>query len=262
MRLASLPSLPSSVAPPLWPPLLATRGPGARSAGHAHHALHVVIALEGELRVRAGPFNQRRSRPWQRAAGVITAPDAPHAIDAAGREVLLVFLDPESQAGLSLRAILDGPLRLLPRPLANVLAREPDPLALMRAEGSEWTRQLVALLGGGDAPVPAVHPRVRRVLRALRDSPGDDVSLPSLARAAGLSEGRFMHAFTTSIGIPLRPYLLWLKLQRAAAAVAAGTPLSDAAAVAGFADAAHMSRTFRRMLGLPPSALRAQMTAS
>jgi AraC-like DNA-binding protein len=258
MRLASLPSLPTSVAPPLWPPLLATRGPGARSAGHAHHALHVIIALDGGLRVRAG------SGPWRRAAGVITAPDAPHAVDAAGREVLLVFLDPESQAGLSLRAILDGPLHILPRDLANILAREPDPLALMQAEGSAWTRQLVALLGGEPgAPVPAMHPRVRRVIRALRDRPGDaDVSLPALARAAGLSEGRFMHAFTRSIGIPLRPYLLWLKLQRAAAAIAAGAPLSDAAAAAGFADAAHMSRTFRRMLGMSPSALRAQIAAS
>ncbi|MET0401857.1 MAG: helix-turn-helix domain-containing protein, partial [Cystobacter sp.] len=35
-----------------------------------------------------------------------------------------------------------------------------------------------------------------------------------------------------------------------------GMPLGEAAQAAGFADAAHMSRTFRRMLGMPPSALR------
>ena len=32
--------------------------------------------------------------------------------------------------------------------------------------------------------------------------------------------------------------------------------LSEAAHAAGFADGAHMSRSFRRMLGMPPSALR------
>jgi AraC-like DNA-binding protein len=65
-----------------------------------------------------------------------------------------------------------------------------------------------------------------------------------------------MHVFTESIGVPLRAYLLWCKLQRAAAGVATGLPLSQAAAAAGFADAAHMTRAFRRMFGMTPSALR------
>jgi AraC-like DNA-binding protein len=95
----------------------------------------------------------------------------------------------------------------------------------------------------------------------LRERPGgdDDASLTALAAAVGLSPGRLMHAFTDSIGIALRPYLLWLKLQRAAAAIAGGAPLAEAAVASGFADAAHMSRTFRRMFGMPPSALQAQI---
>ena len=60
----------------------------------------------------------------------------------------------------------------------------------------------------------------------------------------------------TSSWLPVRPYLAWLRLQRAAAAIVAGTPLATAALDAGFADAAHMSRTFRRMLGMAPSMLR------
>ena len=64
-----------------------------------------------------------------------------------------------------------------------------------------------------------------------------------------------MHAFTESVGIPLRPYVRWLRLQRAATAIVTGTPLSLAAAEAGFSDAAHMSRTFKQMFGMTPSAL-------
>jgi AraC-like DNA-binding protein len=59
----------------------------------------------------------------------------------------------------------------------------------------------------------------------------------------------------------LRPYIAWLRLQRAAAAIAAGMPLAHAATEAGFADAAHMSRSFRRMLGISPSSLRASLAA-
>ncbi len=248
---------PSLVGPPLWPPLLATRGKGARSAPHAHHAMHLVIAVDGELKVQEG-------RRWHGAAGVLTAPDVPHAIDGSAAQVLLVFLDPESDAGVALQAAVDGPLRRLSRAEAGALAEGADPMAIMREGGIAFTRHAVEVLGGSAlAGRRPIHPRVRRLLAALRTLPvGADSSLETLAEITGLSPGRLMHAFTESIGVPLRPYLAWLKLQRAAAAIAGGAALSDAAAAAGFADAAHMSRTFTRMLGMPPSALRAQIAAS
>jgi transcriptional regulator GlxA family with amidase domain len=59
------------------------------------------------------------------------------------------------------------------------------------------------------------------------------------------------------VGIPLRPYLAWLRVQRAAIDIVCGNSLGEAALAAGFSDAAHMSRTFRRMLGIAPSSLKA-----
>jgi len=50
--------------------------------------------------------------------------------------------------------------------------------------------------------------------------------------------------------------LAWLRVQQAAIEIVSGNSLSDAALAAGFSDAAHMSRTFRRMLGIPPSSLK------
>ena len=95
--------------------------------------------------------------------------------------------------------------------------------------------------------------------RAVLADPDDDTSLPALARIAGLSDGRLVHAFRDSVGIPLRPYLLWRKLQRAVIAMARGEPLTRAAQSGGFADAAHMSRTFRRMFGMTASELQRSM---
>src|SRR5690242_17630458 len=77
---------------PAWPPLLATRGTGAKSAAHAHHAMHVVIAIDGELAFRIGARGA-----VQRAPALITEPGAVHSIDATGCETLLVFVDPESE---------------------------------------------------------------------------------------------------------------------------------------------------------------------
>jgi AraC-like DNA-binding protein len=237
---------------PLWPPLLATRGPGASSGLHAHHAMHLILAECSELRIRDADGRERR------AAGLITPPDVSHAVDARGVDVVLVFLDPESDVGASLLAVLGGAVRYLDDRERRALLDGAHPEALMSSAGAEWTRRAVALLGGpAVAEQRVVHPRVKKLLAQLRALPPDgDTSLETLAASVGLSSGRLMHAFTESIGVPLRPYLQWLKLQRAAGAIVSGESLSAAAHAAGFADAAHMSRTFKKTLGTAPSALR------
>ena len=56
-----------------------------------------------------------------------------------------------------------------------------------------------------------IHPGVGRVLNHHRQELGvsDDFSLKTLARISGLSQSRFMHVFTESTGVPVRPYILW-----------------------------------------------------
>lgn len=213
--------------------------------------MHVILAVDGELTVSVSGTSHR-------APGVLTHADAVHAIDAEGVEILLVFVDPESDAGLRLAALPGGPVRLLDADQVSRVGTHWDPLKIMRDGGADFLAALAVTLGGERPPTRSVHPRVRRILRHLRDLPDDaETTLPALAEVAGLSPSRLMHVFTESIGVPLRSYLAWLKLQRAAGAVVSGLPLSEAAALAGFADAAHMTRSFRRMLGVTPSALRA-----
>ena len=101
-----------------------------------------------------------------------------------------------------------------------------------------------------------VHPRVNRVLTSIpRLEDSSDVSLKALAAISGLSPSRFMHVFTQSVGIPLRQYILGLRLQLACSDLTAGSTVTSAACRAGFSDAAHLTRTFRRMLGITPSEL-------
>ena len=59
-----------------------------------------------------------------------------------------------------------------------------------------------------------------------------------------------------ALGMPVRRYLLWLRLRDAIAQLARGVSITTVAHAAGFADAAHLDRTFRRMLGFTPSTAR------
>src|SRR5262245_31445058 len=108
------------------------------------------------------------------------------------------------------------------------------------------------------APVqPRVHPAVQRVLDYVRRHEMDaaHTSVARLAQLADLSPSRFMHVFTESMGVPVRPYLRGLRLQRAIEAVRDGHSITDAAYLAGFADGPHFARTARRLLGVTPRAL-------
>lgn len=233
-----------------WPPAQTARGPGGVTRAHAHHAMHLVLSHDGLIRLDVdGELHQ--------IPALVTAPDTRHAIDARGSEVTVVFLDPESDAGERLRATIRGPARLLTSAERDRILTDKTADAARLQGGPSWTGLILRALDAKPVPRRRVHPRVRKLLRYLSELPASaDTSLESLAAQVDLSPGRLMHVFTESIGIPLRPYLGWLRLQRAAASIAAGVPLSQAAAAAGFVDAAHMTRAFRGMLGTTPSSLR------
>lgn len=236
-----------------WPAVLVTWGPGGATRLHAHHCWHLIVGLDEDLAVTT-----RAGGPPRRAGALITAPDAPHAVDARGTRALIVFVVPESDAGERLLAARGrGSVDLFRDAEAERLRAvlSPERFALGDLEGA--VARALSLGGELVAPPPGRHPGVRRVLRYLRQAPPEtNTSLTALAQIAGVSPGRFMHAFTQTVGIPLRPYLRWLKLERAGAALAAGASLGEAAYGAGFADAAHMSRTFLRMFGASPSDVR------
>ena len=56
-------------------------------------------------------------------------------------------------------------------------------------------------------------------------------------------------------GLPFRRYMLWRKLARAMLAIGRQSSIADAAHASDFADAAHLTRTFHQMFGIPPSVM-------
>jgi AraC-like DNA-binding protein len=109
-------------------------------------------------------------------------------------------------------------------------------------------QHLVRLVTDTPLDRPERHPAVAFVLDRLPDDPA--VPLADLAASASLSPDRLTHLFTEQVGIPLRGYRRWVRWLLAASALQNGATLNDAAHEAGFADAAHLHRTFRDQFGL------------
>ncbi|MFV8835439.1 helix-turn-helix transcriptional regulator [Aquisalimonas sp. APHAB1-3] len=86
----------------------------------------------------------------------------------------------------------------------------------------------------------------------LRDRPTANLSLEDVARHVHLSPRRFQTIFREGTGIRFRRYRLWQRLQAAAEELPQYRHLTDLALTAGFADLAHLSRSFREMFGIAP----------
>lgn len=247
-RVLASPTASSSSGLIPWPAALAVWGPGDLSTSHTHHSLQVSVALSGTLRVRTP-----RQPEWWSCEAAIVPPDVRHEIDARGAIVLIAFLDPESE--------LVGPV--LDRygtdvtPVRNeVVAQWRETLGTAHTLDSRRVDLWMTRLSTGRGARP-MHPGVQRVLQSLREDhlESQRTSLTALALVAGLSPSRLMHVFTETVGIPLRPYLLWLRVQRAACALLSGRTVTEAAHLAGFSDAPHLARSLRRTLGTTPRQL-------
>lgn len=90
----------------------------------------------------------------------------------------------------------------------------------------------------------------------MRAAPARRAGVVELSTAVAISPNRLSLLFRKQTGLPIPRYLLWLRLGDAARNIGQGASLEDAAEAAGFSDSSHLSRTFRRMLGIPASALR------
>jgi AraC-like DNA-binding protein len=165
--------------------------------------------------------------------------------------VLIAFVDAESELGAALATRTASDVApISPATVAEWRTQLGESDTLTAARVKPWVTDTLL----SERRSPSIDRRVKRVLRDLpsRLAEAEAVSLDAVAASVGLSPSRFLHLFTTSVGVPLRPYVLWLRLQCGASELARGSSVADAAFAAGFSDAAHFTRTFRRMMGATP----------
>lgn len=220
---------------------------------HAHHAIQISLALSGTLRLSV------RKTEWTTHRAAFVPSHLPHAFEAMGSWVATIFCEPESELGRRIQARhaadeVSDVDELLADQMRD-LFREEEIGATTEADLID--RSLTALqVLAGEVPIRrSTDPRILRVIEVMLDRLDEPLRLDDAAEVANLSPGRFRHLFVTETGLPFRRHLLWLRLQKALAVALEGKTWTEAAHAANFADQAHLTRTFRQMFGVAPSAL-------
>ncbi|WP_240507289.1 helix-turn-helix domain-containing protein [Streptomyces kanamyceticus] len=199
---------------------------------HRHPAWKLVLPVEGHalLGTSAG-------------AGVLVPPQYAHAC-ATSAGFVAAFLEPWSLRGdTGAPTWLDGPT------VRRLLDAARDGAGLdaeaLRAEST-------ALMG---AP-RAVDPRIPLAVRAAT---AEATRIDVVAADLGLSAARLRALVAAQVGVPLSTLRQWRRLRGAVGPLVAGggsRGIADAAAAAGFADQAHLTRAARRFVGRTPGSLR------
>lgn len=219
---------------------------------HAHHAVQVVLADTPQW-VWTACAGRRRY------IGLVIGADVEHRLEPTTEPVTLLYLEPHSNPGRQLQNSLRDGLGVLDAVQVHTAKR-----ALSDAPDAATVAMLVGTITSDDvrSRTPAMHDAaIEQLLEALPETLPDRLTAAHLARQLGLSKSRFLHRFRDHTGLALRPYLRWRRLLMAMTQVLAGHSLTNAAVAAGFADAAHFTRTFRRHFGIAPRTLLGLQTA-
>ncbi|HBS05128.1 MAG TPA: hypothetical protein DEA96_09195 [Leptospiraceae bacterium] len=213
---------------------------------HSHHALQIVCSQE--------PVSIQTEKGTLESSLTVIAPNVRHAVSGNHPAQSILLIDGESSLCQSIEAstLVKNDVLTLEYP-----ASFPSLISPGCQSSLEWMDALLSKLPGNphtSRPV-SLDPRIASACAYIQKDPDLKASLIELAQHTGLSEGRFTHLFKEQMGIPLRKYILWLRLRKSVSALQHGMSLTDAAHEAGFADQAHMSRSFKESFGSSPADL-------
>lgn len=204
---------------------------------HSHFSIEVAYAVSGSLSV-CTPH-----QIFPDVSGIIIGSKVLHTFSCLNCACQLYFFDPTAAPG----EYLSNRYRLKARKIVTVQKSD--------VEGLVEKSKLISV----ENHETGWHSRQRdeRILKCVAwieaNYMDDGINLSRLAEELCLSESRLAHLFKDNIGISIRQYLLWIRIEMAAKKSLQGYSLTECAHSSGFTDSSHFTRTFKKMFGVNPS---------
>jgi AraC-like DNA-binding protein len=230
---------------------------------HVHDAWTLLIVDDGAVRY---DLERHRRHGTRRDVVTLLPPHVPHNGAPAtpqGFRKRVVYLDLSRLDESLVGPAVDGPdlpdpvLRHRVGRLHTALARPGDELeaesrlALIAERLRGHLRPRVR--AAGSPPTAADGRCVARRLRELLDEHVvEGLTLDEASRAVGAHPTHLVRAFGAVFGIPPHQYLTARRIDRARRLLLDGMPAAEVAVAAGFHDQSHLTRHFRRHLGVTP----------
>jgi AraC-like DNA-binding protein len=93
---------------------------------------------------------------------------------------------------------------------------------------------------------------IRQVRHYIEEHFAENVSLHRLAQHVSFSPYYLLRAFRAEVGMPPYAYLESVRIRHTQRLIKAGMPLAEVAAEVGFSSQSHMTRQFKKIIGVTP----------
>lgn len=229
-------------------------GTGFGTRFHSFHALKICIGVDGEIGLRTG-----LTANYERCRAAMVAPDQTHKLNGHATRLALLYLLPETaEARQIAETYLYRGVSIVPQTKVDALLPQIHEYlkhGCGKENASELCHNLIQTLIPSVSLADGFDCRVARALKFLRSALDQQVTVEEIAKAAWSSYSRLARIFKAQTGIVISHYRRWLRLCASIEQMADTNSLTDIAYAAGFADLAHLDKTFRQMLGIAPSFL-------
>ena len=215
---------------------------------HRHFGASIAVSTDA-------PFRLESRNEGSEFLAALVPPNLEHRALAPETRMAVLIVDPDS---VDFRPLVNGlsttSIRALDRAAFLPCLKQMDQIIDGKADDRlvEKVADAMVTLLHREAPAP-LDARIAGVLERIRSTFPNVPPLTILAREQNISSNRLMTLFKQSLGLPIRRYLLWLRLRDCVRWLERGNNLTDTAHAAGFADSAHLSRVFRDNFGMKPS---------
>lgn len=197
-------------------------------AAHCNPVTCLLHGLDGPLTVNDG-------RHRVEGDVVLIRPGVKHGVEINGRARVLY---------------LNGLEFMSHSPIADVMRGRLEQCAMAALDGDAGAQDDVRdRLSHRHPPCPA---ELAAVIREIRADPTFRMTQDELAQRLRLERTRALRAFKAATGMTFRGFKQWVGLQAATQRIAEGDLVRNAAMDGGFADTAHLTRTFRTWFGITP----------
>ncbi|MFJ8107527.1 AraC family transcriptional regulator [Streptomyces sp. NPDC096132] len=231
---------------------------------HVHDAWTLLIVDDGAVRYDLD--RHRHGTPHDTVS--LLPPHVPHngsPADPRGFRKRVLYLDADVLGEDLIGPAVDAPdlrdpvLRQRVGQLHSALVRPGDELeadSRLTLIG-ERLRDHLRHPAGADVRAPRPDPALARRLRELLDaSVVQGIGLEEAARVVQAHPAHLVRAFSGAYGIAPHQYLTARRVDRARRLLLGGVPPGEVAVAAGFYDQAHLTRHFRKLVGVTPGRYR------